>query len=162
MIELESRLRLYEGHLQQVDPTFLAQQSDVPGNPPVSAAGAFPKSLLSQNARTAFVANLHQAMREIETEEAAGDDAASGAAQARVYAHSAVPSKRRAEDAGSVTGRMERDDLKRSRRGRGAAAEFVPPSAGRSASPSAPPAPSPAPGIRNGSNGIGNGIASGN
>lgn len=172
VIELESRLRLYEGHLQQLDPSFLAQHPDAPaGHPPVSAAGAFPKALLSQNARAAFVANLHQAMREIETEEAVGDDAASSGGAApttRAYAQPAVPSKRRAEDAASSGsgGRIERDDLKRSRRGRGAPAEFVPLSAGRSASPGAPPpaAPSPAPGMRNGSssNGLGNGIVSGN
>lgn len=167
MIELESRLRLYEGHLQQVDPAFLAQQPDSnSGHPPFSAAGAFPKALLSQNARAAFVANLHQAMREIDSEDRDADDVTTTASlPARVssqVAQPSVPSKRRAEDTASVISsrtERERDDMKRSRRGRETVADYVPQSAGRSASPDVPPSLPAAPGARNGR---GNGIVSGN
>ncbi|EJC98081.1 uncharacterized protein FOMMEDRAFT_24093 [Fomitiporia mediterranea MF3/22] len=65
IIELEERNKVFERHLGQLDPAFVAAHKEAPA----LATGAFPRSLVTQRQQAAFVANLQQAMVEVESED---------------------------------------------------------------------------------------------
>ncbi|OCB84970.1 hypothetical protein A7U60_g7924 [Sanghuangporus baumii] len=69
IIELEERNKLLERHLEQFDPAFVAAHKEAPA----TSTGAFPRALVTERARAAFVANLQQAMAEVENEDPSVD-----------------------------------------------------------------------------------------
>ncbi|KAL5501553.1 hypothetical protein ACEPAH_8813 [Sanghuangporus vaninii] len=69
IIELEERNKLLERHLEQFDPAFVAAHKEAPA----ASTGAFPRALVTERARAAFVANLQQAMAEVENEDPSVD-----------------------------------------------------------------------------------------
>ncbi|KAL5482679.1 hypothetical protein ACEPAI_9273 [Sanghuangporus weigelae] len=69
IIELEERNKLLERHLEQFDPAFVAAHKEAPA----TSTGAFPRALVTERARAAFVANLQQAMAEVESEDPSVD-----------------------------------------------------------------------------------------
>lgn len=71
IIELEAKLAIFTDRLREVDPAFVDAHKDKSRSITVAIPGsaAFPKALVSERSQAEFVANLKQAMSEIERED---------------------------------------------------------------------------------------------
>lgn len=71
IIELEAKLTIFTDRLREVDPAFVDAHKDKSRSITVAIPGsaAFPKALVSERSQAEFVANLKQAMSEIERED---------------------------------------------------------------------------------------------